>query len=171
MTHYVALLRAVNVGGTGKISMAELRSACEGIGLDNVRTYIASGNLIFESKLKSSTLKKKIENELLAGFNLSTTVIIRTHQELATVVKDNPFSQANPSHTLITFLATKPSKSTIESAKNRNDEEIFLGAKEVYVHYPNGVSRSKLTLDVAKTGTARNLNTTKKLTELSSSSH
>lgn len=166
MIHYVALLRAVNVGGKGKIKMSALRETAEELGLENPRTYIASGNLVFQSKLKENSLKKKLENELKSRFDLTTQILIRSHTELTAIIEANPFKKTNPSHTLITFLDKQPPADTMKKLKNLKNEEIELGVREIYVHYPDGISNSKLLISASKNGTARNLNTTRKLTDL-----
>jgi uncharacterized protein (DUF1697 family) len=94
MTNYVALLRAVNVGGTGKLPMAELRAMCQSLGFANVRTYIASGNVVFSSKLSETAVKKKLERALETYAGKPVGVVIRTAAELAAVLDANPFKSA-----------------------------------------------------------------------------
>src|ERR1700733_2900171 len=99
MTHYVALLRAVNVGGTGKLPMTELRAMCESLGFTNVRTYIASGNVVFASKLSEKSVKAKLEGCLEAYAGKPVGVLVRTGAEVAAALDANPFKSAEPNRT------------------------------------------------------------------------
>src|SRR5579864_7011350 len=99
MTAYAALLRAVNVGGTGKLPMSELRAMCESVGFSNVRTYIASGNVVFESKLPEGSVKAKLERCLEKYAGKPVGVLVRTGAELAAVLAGNPFRSAAPNRT------------------------------------------------------------------------
>jgi uncharacterized protein (DUF1697 family) len=165
MTHYVALLRAVNVGGTGKLPMAELRAMCESLGFANVRTYIASGNVVFSSKLSETAVKKKLESALETYAGKPVGVLIRTAAELAAVLDDNPFKSAAPNQTVAIFLDSVPPADTLSGVSSQQTEEIALGVREIYVHYGNGIAKSKLKIANAKTGTARNMNTVATLAE------
>jgi uncharacterized protein (DUF1697 family) len=165
MTHYVALLRAVNVGGTGKLPMAELRAMCESLGFANVRTYIASGNVVFSSKLSETAVKKKLESALETYAGKPVGVLIRTAAELAAVLDDNPFKSAAPNQTVAIFLDSVPPADTLSGVSGQQTEEIALGVREIYVHYGNGIAKSKLKIANAKTGTARNMNTVATLAE------
>ncbi|KAA1014538.1 DUF1697 domain-containing protein [Paraburkholderia panacisoli] len=165
MTRYVAFLRAVNVGGTGKLPMSELRAMCESIGFANVRTYIASGNVVFESKLTEASVKARLARclEIYAGKPVG--VLVRTGAELAAVVDGNPFGAAASNRTVAIFLDAPPPADALSHVSGQQDEEIALGTREVYVHYSNGIAHSKLRIPAAKTGTARNMNTVAKLAE------
>ncbi|CAB3797677.1 DUF1697 domain-containing protein [Pararobbsia alpina] len=165
MTRYVAFLRAVNVGGTGKLPMSELRAMCESIGFTNVRTYIASGNVVFESKLTEASVKARLERclEIYAGKPVG--VLVRTGAELVAVVDGNPFGAAAPNRTVAIFLDAPPPADALSHVSGQQDEEIALGTREVYVHYSNGIAHSKLKIPAVRTGTARNMNTVAKLAE------
>jgi uncharacterized protein (DUF1697 family) len=165
MTNYVALLRAVNVGGTGKLPMAELRAMCESLGFANVRTYIASGNVVFSSKLSETAVKKKLESALETYAGKPVGVLIRTAAELAAVLDANPFKSAAPNQTVAIFLDSVPPADTLSGVSGQQTEEIALGVREIYVHYGNGIAKSKLKIANAKTGTARNMNTVATLAE------
>jgi uncharacterized protein (DUF1697 family) len=165
MTTYAALLRAVNVGGTGKLSMSELRAMCASIGFSNVRTYIASGNVVFESKLSESSVKAKLERCLEDYAGKPVGILIRTGAELAAVLANNPFSSAAPNRTVAIFLDAPPPADVLDSLSGQQTEEIALGTREIYVHYKDGIARSKLKIPAAGTGTARNMNTVAKLAE------
>ena len=165
MTTYVALLRAVNVGGTGKLPMSELRAMCESLGFAKVRTYIASGNVVFESNLTESTVKSKLERSLETYAGTKVGVLVRTGAELAAVLAANPFQSAAPNRTVAIFLDAPPPTDTLAGVTGQQTEEIALGKREIYVHYGNGMAESKLKIRAAKSGTARNMNTVAKLAE------
>ena len=168
MTIYVALLRAVNVGGTGKLSMEKLRALCSEAGFAGVETYIASGNVVFESKASASRVKSALEQRLLPLLGKSASVAIRTGSEMRAVLEANPFPRAAPNLTYAFFLEKRPPADALDHVAGRAGEEIGLGAREIFVHYPHGMGRSKLRIPAAKAGTARNMNTVAKLVEMSS---
>ncbi|CAJ0737600.1 hypothetical protein R16034_00782 [Ralstonia edaphis] len=159
MPSYIAFLRAVNVGGTGKLPMAELRAMCESIGLTGVRTYIASGNVVFQSRLAEATIKSKLERCLEDYAGKPVGVLVRTGAELAAVLEGNPFKTAAPNRTVAIFLDTPPPPDALAAATGLRTEEMALGTREIYVHYGDGMADSKLKIPAAKTGTARNMNT------------
>lgn len=156
---YVALLRAVNVGGTGKLPMSDLRAICESVGFTNVRTYIASGNVVFESRLAEASVKARLESGLQAYAGKPVGVLIRTGAELMAVLAGNPFKTAAPNRTVAIFLDTPPAADALSRVTGQQDEEIALGTREIFVHYGSGMARSKLKIPAASAGTARNMNT------------
>lgn len=166
MTHYVALLRAVNVGGTGKLPMSELKAMCEAIGFAHVRTWIASGNVLFTSALGETAVKKKLEEKLRDYAGKPVGVLIRTATEMAQVLADNPFPEAPGNRVVAIFLDEAPPADALDDIKNRKLEKLALGKREIYVHYGEGMADSRLTIPTAKAGTARNINTIAKLAEL-----
>jgi uncharacterized protein (DUF1697 family) len=163
MPVYVALLRAINVGGTGKLPMTELRDLCESAGFDCVKTYIQSGNVIFKSALPEAKVKAKLEKALTAKMGKPFFALVRTATELGAVVKRNPFKQATPNQVLVLFLDEKPAKNALAGLKIPGREKVELTGREVFIHYPDGMGRSKLRIPFAKTGTGRNLNTVETL--------
>jgi uncharacterized protein (DUF1697 family) len=166
MPKYIALLRAVNVGGTGKLPMTDLKAMCGDAGFAQVQTYIASGNVVFESKASPRKVKSELEARLLAYAGKPMGVAVRTASELAAVLKANPFPKAAPSRTVAIFLDEAPPADALAHAVGMKDEEMHLGVREIYVHYPAGIGTSKLRIPAAKTGTARNMNTVAKLAEM-----
>jgi uncharacterized protein (DUF1697 family) len=166
MTSFVALLRAVNVGGTGKLPMTDLKAICEKLGFTNVRTYIASGNVIFETRQSESAIKSALESALGKYAGKPVGVLVRTAAELKKVLADNPFPDKAPNRTVAVFLDGRPPRDTLSSVRGAVDEEIRLGRREIYVHYGDGMARSKLRIPAAIAGTARNMNTVAKLVEL-----
>jgi uncharacterized protein (DUF1697 family) len=165
-TTHIALLRAVNVGGTGKLPMAKLKAMCGELGLLNARTYIASGNVVFESKAPARKVKVILEAALAAYAGKPVGVVIRTQLEMTAVLADNPFPGAAPNRTVAIFLDALPPANALETVAGRRNEQIALGKREIYVHYGDGMASSKLRIPAAAAGTARNMNTIAKLTEL-----
>lgn len=166
MTVFVALLRAVNVGGTGKLPMADLRRLCAECGFERAETYIASGNAVFESDESESAVAKKLEAALAACAGKKVGVLIRSAAEMAAVAAENPFPGAPPARVLATFLPAAPPRDLASTLKGVVDEEVRPGRREIYVFYPNGSGRSKLKLPGVDAGTARNMNTVARLAEM-----
>jgi uncharacterized protein (DUF1697 family) len=168
MTRYVALVRAANVGGTGKLPMTKLKALCVEAGFTGVETYIASGNVMFASNAAPARVKAELESRLSAHAGKPVTVMVRTAREMTAVLEANPFPKAEPKQIYVFFLNRLPARDALTSAKGQTDEVIRGGKREIYVHYPSGMGRSKLRLPVAEQGTARNMNTVAKLAELAS---
>ena len=167
MTAYVALLRAVNVGGTGKLPMTELAAMCEAAGFEKVKTYIASGNVVFTSSKSEKAVKAAIEAAMEKYAGKPGGVMVRTAAEMAGVRDGNPFATAPGNRVVATFLDEAPSKDAIAQATNINGEEMALGEREIYIRYTDhGMADSKLKIPAAKAGTARNMNTVAKLAEM-----
>ena len=166
MANYIALLRAVNVGGTGKLPMTDLQAICRDAGFLKIRTYIASGNVVFQSAAGVKRVKTELESRLLSYAGKPVGVAIRMASEMAAVVKANPFPKAAPSHTVAIFLDEAPPPDALAHAAGVRDEEMHLGVREIYVHYGTGMGRSKLRIPAANTGTARNINTITKLADM-----
>ena len=163
MASYIALLRAVNVGGTGKLLMQDLSAMCEAAGFRCVQTYIASGNVVFESKLGETAIRKELERRLLAHAGKPVGVAVRTAAEMAEVLARNPFPTAPGNRSIAIFLDAAPPDTALESVSGRVDEEVAIGRREIYVLYGANMARSKLKIPVAKDGTMRNMNTVAKL--------
>lgn len=166
MTRYIALLRAVNVGGTGKLSMTDLKAMCIEKGFDHVETYIASGNVVFESNASPVRVKSELEARLLAYAGKPVGVAVRTASEMQAVLDGNPFPQKPPNSTVAIFLDEPPPSDALDHALGKVEEEAVLGSREIYVHYGAGMARSKLKIPAAKRGTARNMNTIAKLVRM-----
>jgi uncharacterized protein (DUF1697 family) len=166
MQTYVALLRAVNVGGTGKLPMSVLRTMCLDLGFATVETYIASGNVVFKSALTPAVVKNVLEQKLLAYAGKQVGVHIRTVQEMAAVLAANPFPHAAGNRNIVIFLEVAPPPETLAAVSGQVDENLALGAREIYVHYGADMGHSKLKIPAAKQGTARNMNTVAKLVDM-----
>lgn len=158
---YIALLRAINVGGTGKLAMARLRQLCQAAGFEEVRSYIQSGNLVLKSPWSEAQVKSALEELLARELGKAHAVYVRTAQELSEVLADNPYPECQ-----VFFFDNSPGKSSLEKVVAPDGEELSLGKREVYVYYPNGMGKSRLKAPGLKDGTARNLNTLRKLLEM-----
>lgn len=159
MAAFVALLRAVNVGGTSKLPMTELKAMCEELGFAAVRTYIASGNVVFTSRKSEAAIKSALEQRLHAYAGAPVGVLVRSAAAMAQVAADNPFPKAAPNRTVAIFLDKAPPADALAGIRGQKNEELRLGRREIYVHYGEGMGTSKLVIPAAKTGTARNMNT------------
>ena len=168
MHSYVALLRAVNVGGTGKLPMAELRAMCERAGFADARTYIASGNVVFRSALAERAVVVALESRLAAYAGKPVGVLVRTAIEMAAVLAANPFPDAPGNRVVAIFLDRPPPADALEHASGRRSEMLALGRREIYVHYGDGMADSRLRIPAAKAGTARNINTVARLAAMAS---
>lgn len=163
MNTYIALLRAVNVGGTGKLPMTELKAMCRDAGFARAQTYIASGNVVFQGGATPVDVKAALEARLYAYAGKSVGVIVRTAAEMAAVLEANPFPGAAPNRTVAIFLDEPPPADALDQATGVGDEKMHLGPREIFVHYGDGMADSKLRIPAAKTGTARNMNTVARL--------
>lgn len=167
MRTYIALLRGINVGGF-TFPMEDLRNVCREAGLENVRTYIQSGNVLFESDKNEKSLCTLLEATLETHKDKHIPVIMRTSEDIKTVMDNNPFPNANPSRVGVLFLSKAAPGDLIEQTKIPGREEIAVSGREIYIHYPDGMGRSKLKLPkTVKDGTMRNINTVAKLWKLS----
>jgi uncharacterized protein (DUF1697 family) len=169
VTAYVALLRAVNVGGTGKLPMTELKGLCEKAGFKSVRTYIASGNVVFQSAKSEPQVKAALEAALANYAGKPVGVLVRTAAEIAEALARNPFPQMPGNRTMAFFLDKPPAADALNSVANQTSEQLRLGLREIYGYYPDGMGQSKLKIPAAKSGTARNMNTVAKLAEMAAS--
>jgi len=167
---YVGLLRGVNVGGRNKVSMAELRALVESLGYREVRTFIQSGNVIFAAD--GPVTAKALESAIAVKFNISVAVVLRTPGELEQVLRENPFTGADPSNLHVGFMTQRPSAEVVAALDHdRFLPELFavIGA-ELYLWLPDGMARTKLPgyLDrqLRTPTTIRNWRTLNKLAEL-----
>src|SRR5262245_54800762 len=173
MTVYVSMLRAVNVGGNSQIKMEALKELYESLGLRDVRTLLNSGNVLFRSSLKDrARLAKRLVQEIERRFDVRAEILLRTLPELKMLVERGPTLSArqDPSKLLVMFLDGVPDKKAQAALlkAHRGPELIEIRGPEVYLYYPNGVGRSKLTnafleAELGRAGTARNWNTLRKL--------
>jgi uncharacterized protein (DUF1697 family) len=163
MPIYVALLRAVNVGGTGSLKMDRLRKLCTQQGFENAATYIQSGNVVFKSRLAEPDVKAALERALTRALGKPAGVLVREASELAAALKRNPFPEALPQQVLIFFLDEALPRTAVSGLVIPGRERVEVRGRELFVHFPDGQGRSKLRIPFAKAGTGRNLNTVRKL--------
>jgi uncharacterized protein (DUF1697 family) len=175
MKTYVALFRGINVAGNNILPMRDLTRLLEGLGLENVRTYIQSGNVVFQSAGKAGEeLAGKIRSAIGKKHGFSPHLVLLTHQELAKAAKANPYPEAesDPRRLHLTFLASSPRKPDLASleALRANGERFALKGKVLYLHAPEGIGRSKLAARMEKAlgvpGTTRNWRTVAALREM-----
>jgi uncharacterized protein (DUF1697 family) len=166
MTAYVALLRAVNVGGTGKLPMTELKAMCEAAGFEQVRTYIASGNVVFTSALSEAEVRGAIESALEAYAGKPVGVMVRSAAEMADTLARNPFADRPGNRVVAIFVDDPIPADALDAARNVKDEEMRLGERAIYVFYGDGMADSRLVIPAAKAGTARNMNSIAKLADM-----
>ncbi len=176
MSHrWVALLRGINVGGRNRLPMAELRKTLGAIGLENVRTHIQSGNVVFDAGPADSeaTLAAAIADAIDAQHRLRVPVVVRPLAEIADIARSHPHETGDtPPNWLLVFVLDGPVVPAESPDPEHFEPDRFaLGEREVYATYPNGSARSKLTIEVFEkafgvTATARNLNTLRKIVEL-----
>ncbi len=170
---YVALLRAVNVGGR-KVTMKELKEAAEKLGYENARTLVASGNLVFDTKKTADAkLEATLEARIEKTFGLFSEVMVRNPDEWAAIIKANPFlkkAKEDPAHLVCLVCKTAPDAKAIDTwlkgfrAKYDKGEQLKVVGREIYIDYGPSIGQSKLILPKKLvTGTARNWNTVLKL--------
>ena len=174
MSVYIALLRAVNVGGVA-VAMAELRAMLADMGFDNPRTLLQSGNAVFgvDAKTSPAALEKKLEARAQQTFGKPVTFMVRTAAEWNAIIERNPFpkeAKSDPSHLLVLTLKGAPTVAAVKALRAKYDgpESIEVRGREAYLVYPEGIGRSRLTaalLDrsLGFAGTGRNWNTVLKL--------
>jgi uncharacterized protein (DUF1697 family) len=163
---YIALIRAINVGGTGKLPMADLRKLCETAGFTDVRTYIQSGNVVFRASGSAAATKKKLEDALEKRLKKRHTAIVRSLAELEAVEQANPYRTAEGKFVYVLFLDDAPPKATLAGWKTPGGEGLTLRGREIFMHFPKGMGQSKMKIPLADVGTARNLNTVRALIAL-----
>jgi uncharacterized protein (DUF1697 family) len=177
MATFIALLRGINVGGKTLIKMPELKSLLAEMGFEDVSTYIQSGNVVFKSSTADArTLAATIEERIAKTFGLRPTVLIRTPAELAEIADGNPFlgRETDLAKLHVVFLSGAPAAAAVEELdpKRSPPDEFSVRGREIYLHLPSGMGRSKLTVDyfekrLGVRATARNWKTLNKLIELS----
>ncbi len=164
MTTFIALLRGINVGGTGLLPMKDLAALCTGLGFQSIRTYIQSGNVTLESSLPEAEIRSCLEGALAAKMQKKIDVMIRTREEMRQVLKSNPFPHEEPAKVAVAFLCDAPPKDLMKRVIAPGGEQVRPGRREIYIYYPHGMGRSKLKLSLdGAASTVRNINTVTKL--------
>ena len=173
----ISMLRGVNVGGHKKVKMDALRALYASLGLRDAQTYVQSGNVIFRTEGRDLVrLRRRIEDGIEGSFGFRSDVILRTPAELRDVIARSPFAERRgiePNRLAVTFLASDPGQEAREKllAMKVEPEEFRIEGRELYIYYPNGMARPKLTWPIIEktlktSGTARNWNTVTKLLEM-----
>ncbi len=169
MKTYIAWLRGINVGGHKKIKMETLRGLLESMGLQKVKTYIQSGNVIFQADEEEKTLQKKIEDKILEEFGFDVTVMLRTQHELEEAISSVPFDvyELKEGETIhVIFFPEEPAESAIEILKPYRNEDLDFVVKnrELYLLYRKSLRDIKFPVQKLKIpGTMRNWNTVNKV--------
>lgn len=172
MKTFLSILRGINVSGQKKIPMSELKKMYEELHFENITTYIQSGNVIFKNK-NSKDLSEKIEQKIFEKYNFNVPVIIRTPEEMQSIIEGNQFlKQKNIDLTKlhVVYLADNPKQENIDKLKiyNFEPDKFYISSKEVYLYCPNGYGNTKLTNNFFEnklkvTATTRNWKTTNEL--------
>jgi uncharacterized protein (DUF1697 family) len=171
----IVLLRGVNVGGRNRVAMPQLRAALQAAGMDEVTTYVQSGNVVLDSTAKPDALAGAVEGVIAQEFGLQVAVVVRTRTELAKVLARDPFGDVAEQEKLyqVTFCARKPAKAALAKVAERavEGERLLAHGREIYAWFPHGVGRSKLAAQLSRqdfgvVATARNWTTVKKLLAL-----
>lgn len=174
------MLRGVNVGGHRKIKMDALRELYESLQMRDPQTYVQSGNVVFQTGDRDLVLlARRIEQAIERKSGFRTSVILRTVSEMRGVIARNPFASrpgVEPNKFLVTFLASRPSAEVRSKllAIPAAPEELRIDGRELYIYFPNGIARPKLSLPLVERtlaipGTGRNWNTVTRLLEMAES--
>lgn len=174
---YVALLRAVNLGGHNRVAMADLRSLLSDLGFSNPRTVLQSGNAVFESESATGKqLEHLLERATAKKLGVDTDYFVRTAAQWHAIVADNPFpdeARADPAHLVVTLLKERPTPGQVTALQNAITGREVVRAKgdHAYTVYPDGIGRSRLTPALTEkhlgtSYTGRNWNTVLKLDAL-----
>ena len=172
MQTWIALLRGINVGGKNVLPMKKLRGDLEAIALENIRTYIQSGNVVFETNLKKgASIAKKIGACIEKGHGFRPEIVVVRQDDLVDAIESNPYPEAvsDPKSVHVFFCSepvSDPDVDSIESAK-KSSERYSFGEQVFYLYAPDGIARSKLAANVEKylgvVATGRNFRTVDKL--------
>jgi len=174
MTIYIALLRGINVGKNNRIKMADLKTLLETMGLEKVKTYIQSGNVLFEAKDEALRLSQRLEAEISKTFGFPVPVILRTAEEYKQIIRDCPYSMDSLKEgesIQLAFLAEEPSQEKIDYFRSYESEpdECLIKGKEVYLLLRQSILDSKLAKQLPKLdvpATVRNWKTVIKLSTM-----
>ncbi|WCF06533.1 DUF1697 domain-containing protein [Paenibacillus thiaminolyticus] len=174
MTIYIALLRGINVSGHKLIKMAELKEIFAKMGLQQVQTYIQSGNVLFVSKEEEAPLRQRIEQGILTALDMPITVILRTASELERLIADCPYPEdasRDKVSLYVSFLTEAPTEEQLRRLPGGGCEpdKFSLHGRDMYLFFDQSIRNSKLAnqinnLDVPST--TRNWNTVKKLSAM-----
>lgn len=175
MNTYIALLKGINVGGHKKVPMAELRELITKSGLENVKTYIQSGNVVFQSlETNLQKLEAKIQQSILEKFGFEVSVLVRIRTDLQRIFNDSPFPEGKKRNSYFTILGTIPSPELVKIASEKvyEGEEYYIINDCIYFYCEKGYGQAKFNMNfferkLKTIGTTRNYNTMIKLLSLS----
>lgn len=171
MPTFIALLRGINIVGK-TVKMANLRSIMTSMGFENVRTYIQSGNVVFEAEEENTdVLAGRIDRELQKHFDFPIPVVVRTRNEWEEVIRKNPFLDSEPH---VSFLSEEPDEEAVEKVKayrEKSEDEILIDGREVYLlckgsYHKTIFSNTFLEKKLGVSSTTRNWRTVNKLANL-----
>ncbi len=167
MKRYIVLLRGVMPTGRTKVPMGEARSVLSQAGYKRVRSYIASGNFLVDTPKAPAEVAADIRRLIAQHIGPELAVLVRDGDQMAAILAANPFPDGKPNQVLVTFLADPAPADFMAAVQAPDGEQVVIAGREVYLHYPKGIGRSKLKLHTCtKQGTARNLNTLRKLEQM-----
>ena len=166
MTAFVAMVRAVNLGAGSTLPSAELARIGVTCGFGNVRTFIASGNLLVTADVSEAKVAERVRVGVEAHFGKPALVLVRSAAEMAEIARSNPFPNDPGNRVVAFFLDNAPSQAMLDAATGVKAERLALGRREIVIAYDDGMGKSKLKLPVFKFGTGRNLNSVSKMAEL-----
>ncbi len=168
---WIALLRAVNLGKR-KLTSADLKSVCEERGWKNVRTLLASGNVVFDAAGPAAKLEAALEKAILEKCGYTSEVMVRSPAEWAAILAANPMpkpAKDDPSHFVVMVMKDKPDTAVLDAYLKTYEgpETVKTVGRELFIYYPQGQGRTDLKLPKKiGVGTARNWNTMNKLMEM-----
>ena len=177
MPTYIAMLRGINIGPSKRVEMASLKQIFEALGFKRVRTYIQSGNVVFDGRGSAATVSAKIDKGMMKAFGFSALIMMRTEAEMARAIANNPFvkqAQKNPAFVHVCFLAEAPTAEAIEKlhAMGTKTEQVKYVGSEAYVYHVEGLGKARvlnhtvLEKVLAVKVTMRNWNTTSRLHQM-----
>jgi uncharacterized protein (DUF1697 family) len=172
-TGWVALLRGINLASRNRVPMAQLKQVFEETGAEKVRTYIASGNVLFTSRRsRRAALGRTLEQAVEERFGVAARVVLRTFDEIQDVAASHPFGR-DASKTQVAFLDGKPSAAKVKALESLEiaPDRVHVAGSDAYLHYPNGVQGARLSgalleKELGVAATVRNWRTVTKLAEL-----
>jgi uncharacterized protein (DUF1697 family) len=172
MQTHIALLRGINVGGHKKLKMADLKLLFEGLGFEEVVTYIQSGNVVFSTN-EADGLAERISKEIKKQFGWEVPVLVKTADDMAKILKNCPFETSKKAEAYFMLFATPPNQELMDTVAEISypNEEFFLTPECVYIHYGNGAGNAKLNNNFFEkklkvVASTRNYRTLAKLIEL-----
>jgi uncharacterized protein (DUF1697 family) len=179
LTVYVVMLRGINVGGRKIVQMEKLRGTFEALGFSRVKTYVQSGNVVFDASTASpQILSKKINQKILNDFGFSVPLVLRSSDEIRKIVRNNPFLKRpgiDQSKLHVTFLSELPAKAGVGKldSLNANPDQFLVQGREIFLYCPTGYGRTKLSNNAIEKAlsvqaTTRNWNTVSTLEKMAS---